>query len=203
MRRILFHKDGHDFTVYEYREVGPELKGMSENKIFCDRGKYFMNKRGILYEATNFKISKDGEETDKNTYNFDTKLRLGALIMCERKILVIHRRKPNQEYYVYPGGHLKQNESVEEGLKREIKEETGININKNKIYFINEIEQEDFGPEKSFFVELDLFPKKVFDSNPEETHGLSKLLWLSIEDAKKLKNLYPRGLIDLVLTKYY
>lgn len=37
------------------------------------------------------------------------------------------------QHYEFPGGHLEDNETLQEGLKREIIEETGINIDNEKI----------------------------------------------------------------------
>lgn len=37
------------------------------------------------------------------------------------------------QHYEFPGGHLENNETLEEGLKREIKEETGITIDEKRI----------------------------------------------------------------------
>ncbi len=154
-KELRFNKDGYDFLVNEYIEVGPKLKGMSENKIFYDQNKYFLNLGDKLYEVLNFRISKDGNEIEKSELLFDTKTRIGAMIVCQREILVIHRIKPNEEYYVYPGGHLKQNELIEEGLNREILEETGINIKGIKRKLIKEDERQGYGPEKYFLIRLE------------------------------------------------
>ena len=197
-KELRFNKDGYDFLVNEYIEVGPKLKGMSENKIFYDQNKYFLNLGDKLYEVLNFRISKDGNEIEKSELLFDTKTRIGAMIVCQREILVIHRIKPNEEYYVYPGGHLKQNELIEEGLNREIFEETGINIKGIKRKLIKEDEREGYGPEKYFLIRLEFLPKSVFGNNPEDTTDISDLLWLDIISAKNLQNLYPIGLINLV-----
>lgn len=37
------------------------------------------------------------------------------------------------QHYEFPGGHLENNETLEEGLKREIKEETGITLDEKRI----------------------------------------------------------------------
>lgn len=54
----------------------------------------------------------------------DTVIRVKGLMVNEnQELLVIH----NNYTYQFPGGHWRENESLEESLKREIKEETGIN----------------------------------------------------------------------------
>ena len=63
--------------------------------------------------------------------------RAGVIIYCKpiRSVLLIHRKKDNKEYYVIPGGGLKNNESYEEAAKREIMEELGIKIQKFSEFF--------------------------------------------------------------------
>lgn len=56
----------------------------------------------------------------------DTVIRVKGLMVNEKQeLLVIH----NNYTYQFPGGHWRESESLEESLKREIKEETGINCN--------------------------------------------------------------------------
>lgn len=52
-----------------------------------------------------------------------TVIRVKALMVNEKnELLIVH----NNYTYQFPGGHWRANESLEESLKREIKEETGI-----------------------------------------------------------------------------
>lgn len=52
-----------------------------------------------------------------------TVIRVKALMINEKdELLIVH----NNYTYQFPGGHWRANESLEESLKREIKEETGI-----------------------------------------------------------------------------
>ena len=53
----------------------------------------------------------------------DSVIRVKALMVNDKnELLVVH----NNYTYQFPGGHWRDNESLEESLKREIKEETGI-----------------------------------------------------------------------------
>ncbi len=58
--------------------------------------------------------------------NNPTRIRCGAIIIKDDKVLLIKRVKPDRTYWVFPGGGIEQGETVEEGLKREIYEETGL-----------------------------------------------------------------------------
>ena len=55
-----------------------------------------------------------------------------AIIEINGKILVCKKR--NKKYYFFPGGHVEFGETAEKALRREVKEELGLNI--KKCYFI-------------------------------------------------------------------
>lgn len=56
-------------------------------------------------------------------------IRTKALIINDKNIILGNENN----IYQFPGGHLEKNETFEECLKREILEETGIEINDNEI----------------------------------------------------------------------
>lgn len=51
-----------------------------------------------------------------------------VIIEKDSKLLLIHRFNNGREYYVIPGGHVEQGESAIEAAKREVKEETNLEI---------------------------------------------------------------------------
>lgn len=61
------------------------------------------------------------------------RIRVAGIILINGGIALMHRKdvlkNPNMsEYYTIPGGGLEEGESFEEGVKREIKEEFGIDV---------------------------------------------------------------------------
>lgn len=58
--------------------------------------------------------------------NYRLNYRVGALIEHEGKIL-LHKADDN-DYYAIPGGRVKAGENSDEALKREVKEEMGVNL---------------------------------------------------------------------------
>jgi len=56
------------------------------------------------------------------------KHRAAAIIIENDKILLIHRIKTGREYYVLPGGTIEHGETPEIACKREVKEETGLDV---------------------------------------------------------------------------
>ena len=73
------------------------------------------------------------------------RIRVAGLVEMENGYALMHRMNvkkkensnaPYGEYYVFPGGGLEENETFEEGVKREVLEEFGIEVEvKEKLYF--------------------------------------------------------------------
>lgn len=57
-----------------------------------------------------------------------TNVRVSAVILKDNKILLIHRKKNGEEYWVFPGGGVEGIETLEEGIIREVKEETNLDV---------------------------------------------------------------------------
>ncbi len=57
-----------------------------------------------------------------------TAVRVSALIFRDDKILLFHRFRDGNEYWVIPGGGVEEGETVEEALQRELWEETSISF---------------------------------------------------------------------------
>jgi len=66
-----------------------------------------------------------------NADNKIVRVGIAAIILKDRKVLM-HKRKGNHApgVWSFPGGHLEFKESFEEGMRREIKEETGLEVGK-------------------------------------------------------------------------
>ncbi|MBM3255968.1 MAG: NUDIX domain-containing protein [Candidatus Moranbacteria bacterium] len=56
------------------------------------------------------------------------KKRVRAIIFADDRIILMRREKAGREYFVFPGGLVEEGESKEEALRRECREELGIEI---------------------------------------------------------------------------
>lgn len=61
--------------------------------------------------------------------------RCAAIILKDNKLLMMHRIKDGYEYYVFVGGHRQVGEAAEDTLKREIMEESSLNVKNVKLVF--------------------------------------------------------------------
>lgn len=68
---------------------------------------------------------------------------LACLIYNERGEILLEKRSDNGKYCL-PGGSINFDETVLEGLKREVKEETGISLKEAKLFLILSGKKEEF-----------------------------------------------------------
>lgn len=74
----------------------------------------------------------------------ETRVTTQAIIKNEKgERLLIRFTKP-PKLYNYPGGHLEENESWQDALQREVKEETGLSVTADSIQRIFQIIWKDF-----------------------------------------------------------
>lgn len=69
---------------------------------------------------------------------FDNKpygIRAGGIVVHDNKVLMIHRIRGEQEYYVFPGGGVDVGETVHQGIVREIMEETSQTVTVEHILY--------------------------------------------------------------------
>jgi ADP-ribose pyrophosphatase YjhB (NUDIX family) len=61
-----------------------------------------------------------------------------AIIVEGNNVLVMHRNKYGSQYYTLVGGRVNDQETVEQALVREVKEETGLDVIEARLVFIEE-----------------------------------------------------------------
>lgn len=58
-----------------------------------------------------------------------------AIIIEGDKILVMHRNKENSQYFTLVGGRVNDGETLEQGVIREVIEETGLNVTSARLVY--------------------------------------------------------------------
>ncbi|MBQ9276273.1 MAG: NUDIX domain-containing protein [Clostridia bacterium] len=83
-------------------------------------------------------------KTDEGVFNY----RVGAIILHDKKILAL--KNDLTPYYFLPGGRVKLHETAENAIRRELKEELGIDANVLRplwlaeTYFVEDVTKEKF-----------------------------------------------------------
>ena len=61
-----------------------------------------------------------------------------AIIIENGNILVMHRNKHGSEYFTLVGGRVSEAETTEQGLVREVMEETGLRVTSHRLVYVEE-----------------------------------------------------------------
>ncbi len=70
-------------------------------------------------------------------------IRIAACILKDDKILMVRHKKGEKKYWLLPGGRMEFGETMVETLKREMIEETGLEISVGNLMFVSEAIPED------------------------------------------------------------
>lgn len=118
------------------------------------------------------------------------RIRVAAVIVREGQVLLMHRVKRGHEYLVFAGGGVDPGESLQRGLKREIKEEFGLDIKVGRPIF----KQNNRGQLEHYFLVTD------FTGSPqlggEEKAKMSERnqyapIWVPLAKLGQLRNIFP------------
>ncbi|MBN2534234.1 MAG: NUDIX domain-containing protein [Spirochaetales bacterium] len=110
---------------------------------------------------------------------------VGALIVNkENKVLLLKSNKWSN-YYVIPGGHIEPGEDMEDALRREIKEETNLDIYEIQLLGLQQCVYSDNFYEKKHFIFID-FICRTDESRVILNHEHQEYIWVDLEEIKNL-----------------
>jgi 8-oxo-dGTP pyrophosphatase MutT (NUDIX family) len=119
-----------------------------------------------------------------------TNKRVGALMRRGDKVLLIHRFKNGEEYWVLPGGGVEDEESLEIALAREVMEETSLEVDSFALLGMHD---HDDGSQHIFY-EVITSGEPVLGGPEKENmndRNVYILEWVDKEIAKSLISLFP------------
>jgi len=111
---------------------------------------------------------------------------VGAIIICDGKILLEKRKnEPGKGKWSIPGGLVELGESVEQTVIREVKEETGLEVEKPEhIDVVDNITRDENGEIKYHFVIIDYFVK-LKGGTMKAMSDAEELRWVTFDDVEK------------------
>lgn len=111
---------------------------------------------------------------------------VGPVIYNDKGEILLVKNPKFKDFWTIPGGHIELNETAEEALKREIKEETGLKLKDiEPIGFSEGINPEFFYKEKHFIYLTYL--AAVAGGEITKSREMTEYLWTSPEKALELK----------------
>lgn len=135
--------------------------------------------------------------TDTRTYPSRPYLAVSAAIIRDGKVLVVRRaRKPALNFYTFPGGGVEIGETLSEAVMREVREETGLEVEPVALAGEREVIVRDAqGRVERHFVIL-CFAARWLGGEPVLNEELDDARWLDPADLRDLRT--TEGLADIV-----
>jgi 8-oxo-dGTP diphosphatase len=121
-----------------------------------------------------------------------TDIRANAIILKDGKILLIHRKKDGDEYWVFPGGGIEEGESADEAITREVREETDLEVvSAMELYHAD---NDDGRSHPYYLVEVGDGKPKLSAMAPEDNNDTNwyNPEWVELGNMEGLK-IYPAG----------
>jgi len=111
---------------------------------------------------------------------------VGAVVICDGKILLEKRKNdPGKGKWSIPGGLVELGENVEQTVIREVKEETGLEVEKPEhIDVVGNVIKDENGEIKYHFVIIDYFVK-LKGGTMKASSDAEELRWVTFDEVGK------------------
>jgi mutator protein MutT len=125
------------------------------------------------------------------------KVTVGAVVRDDNGRVLITRRnvEPFKGKWCIPGGHLDFNERAEDGVRREVKEETGLDLRDVKFFMFSE----EFLPERNWHAIALIFIAQA-EGKITFNEEVSETVWISEKEFPKFEYAFNH---KAILTKYF
>jgi 8-oxo-dGTP diphosphatase len=111
-------------------------------------------------------------------------------------------KRADKEYYggvwEIPGGRLEKGEDIFSGLKREVKEETGMEIE-----ILNPLKVHDFTRKDEQKIHMTTFLCRPLSHSVVLSHEHTEYSWMTLEKAKSMITPFFREEIDILSNHFY
>ena len=109
-------------------------------------------------------------------------LAVGAIVVRDGRLLMVRRgREPGRGLWSLPGGRVEAGESLSEAVRREVKEETGLDVAVGELAGVYEV------PAPDHLVVLDYFAVAPADQAPRAGTDADEAGWVPFERIRSLE----------------
>jgi len=126
------------------------------------------------------------------------RIRVGAIIPKGKEFLFVKLIKDGNVFWLLPGGGLEFGETLAEGVIRELKEETNLDIKPYDIVYIRDRLGNNQHDLDIFFLAEITGGKLELGDDPDQTeHILDAAKWIPVDELDKL-SFFPEDVIPLL-----
>lgn len=133
------------------------------------------------------------------------RINVRAIVWRDGKLLAVKHNDHGAESKVWfvPGGGLDPHESLQDGVRREIMEETGVKAHVGKLLFIQQFESRraDFKEELEFFFHVENHEDFTDINLANTSHGLAEIARIEFIDPTEV-DILPKMLGELPIADY-
>lgn len=119
----------------------------------------------------------------------------GAIVEFAGRLLLVHHVRPGRyDFWVSPGGGVKEGESLEEAAAREVSEETGLQAKVGKLLYIEDLSSPECRFVKFWFA-AEVISGEINTTHPEaKAEHIIEAAWLTPTELKD-KVVFPSVLL--------
>ncbi len=110
---------------------------------------------------------------------------VGALIFDQQSRILLLKCKKHKNRYVIPGGHVEIGEKMHDAVRREVKEETGLNIYDVEILAIQDSIFNKFYHKRKHFIYID-FSCKTDSGDVKINEESEEFIWITPQESLSL-----------------
>lgn len=120
---------------------------------------------------------------------------VNAIILDKERFLIVKRKneKIHSDKWLFPGGIIERGESIEQALKREVKEEVGLEIEK----VIKKISDYEYKREDGEITKGKSYLVKTENKKVILGYEISEFKWVTIEEFEDLD--YVKGMDEEIM----
>ncbi len=119
-------------------------------------------------------------------YTNKIRTRVCGLIINNDQILLVEHLINNKAFFAPPGGGVEFGETIKQALLREVKEETGLEINSSQFKFITEYIQPPLHAIEVFYHIKSWNGEPIIGKDPEDLTVIKSVKWYSLNEIKQM-----------------
>lgn len=113
---------------------------------------------------------------------YDFNIRVTGILIEDNKILLVKQKLSDRRNWSLPGGKLEQGETIEQGIIREMKEETGLDVEIIKLLYLCDVSASDHTLVHITFLLHRADGKIKLPTNEFESNPISEVKFVPVSD---------------------